>query len=178
MKKTSVVLSFLIMAGCSPVLERQFTDEAFLNVPLASMTEYPLLYKADIYLLGGLIIETRESERGLLLEAVYIPVNRRGYLKDQKLTEGTYLALLPGNGPGIDELTYRPGTYITIAAEFIGNQAGIKSRGTYPLFEVKDLHVWGDEYIEAFDLSPGKTGPRLEERPVEPSPIWENPVSP
>ncbi len=176
-----VMFAILILAACSPpILERQLSEKAFLNVPLDSMVQYPHLYRGDLYLLGGKIIGSKKSERGLLIEALYIPADGRGYIKDLKLAQGTYLALLPADGAWADGATYRPGIYITVAAEFVGTDTGLTATGgeKHPLFVVKDVHVWGDEYTKAFGLPPWQPGRPTAERPVEPIPVWENPITP
>ena len=134
------------LVSCGPVIHEEFMKAGSISVPLGDMTENPGPYRGKLFILGGLIADTRATEKGSLIEAAYIPVNSRGYLQGTDRATGRFLAYYPKEKGLLDPLIYKRGKEVTIAGEFIGTQKGKLDEMdyTYPLLEIKDIYLWGE----------------------------------
>jgi outer membrane lipoprotein len=74
-----LILSFLF--SCAPVIRKDIMDAAIRDISFSEIKKNPVLYKEKLFVLGGIIINTRVTSEGSLLEALYSPVDSRGFLK-------------------------------------------------------------------------------------------------
>ena len=139
-----IILTVVLFASCAPVLREEVMKNAILDLNLPDSVENPSLYTGKTFVLGGMIVSTKLTEKGSLIEALYIPVDSRGYLKEAELSQWRFLALYPKNRGLLDPLIYRQRKEITLAGEFIGTQHGKidDMEYTYPVFEIKELYIW------------------------------------
>src|SRR5512134_1626013 len=140
MKKLGIAFaSSLLLMACSPVLNRQLMQEGLRDVPLSAVRDTPDLYKGKLFILGGLIIETKHAERGSQIEALAIPVNGLGYLEDQvRARDGRFLAVYPKEQGFLEPLIYKKGRLVTLAGEFLElKKAKLdETEYTYPVFGI------------------------------------------
>jgi len=66
----------------SPCLQGRYHEDATLNPSLSELNSAPVMFEGKLYILGGQIVNTRVTKDGSLIEAIYVPVDSRGYLKD------------------------------------------------------------------------------------------------
>lgn len=142
----SAVLIFFLFS-CAPVLRQDLMSSGSTAVPMSRIKETPLLYAGKLFILGGLIIKTKSTAAGSLIEAVYIPVDSSGYLKGKEYAQGRFLALYPKEMGFLDPEIYRKGREITLAGEFVELRAGRIDEAdyTYPVFEIKQIYLWKEE---------------------------------
>lgn len=157
MRKIGIAFaSLLLLAACSPVLSRSLMQEGLRDVPLSAVREAPDPYKGKLFILGGLIIETRQTERGSQIEALAIPVNRFGHLRDEvRVRDGRFLAVHPKEHGFLEPLIYKKGRQVTLAGEFLElKKAKLDEiEYTYPVFEIRQIHLW-EEYSDRYYYSP------------------------
>lgn len=139
-----IILMMAMLISCAPVLREELMNAASTDFSLSDMRRNPDLYKGKLFILGGLIVNTKLTERGSEIEAVYVLVDSRGYLKGIEPSDGRFLAILPREKGFLDPLIYRQGREITLAGEFVGIETGRidEMEYTYPVFEIKDLYLW------------------------------------
>jgi outer membrane lipoprotein len=152
MKKVAyLIIFFIILTACAPVFKKEIMESALINVPLSKVKQELPAYRDRMFILGGLIVTTKISEKGSLIEAINIPVDSFGRLKDIRLAEGRFLAIMPYERGFLDPLIYRQGRYITIAGRLIEIKTGKidEIEYHYPLFEIIDIHLWEErkDYI-------------------------------
>lgn len=142
-----ILIAVALLVSCSPVLRRDFMQAGSTNVPLTKMKETPLFYTGKLYILGGLIVKTRNFDRGSIIEAIYIPVDSLGYLKDRKHAKDRFLAFLPVSAGFLDPEIYQKGRSVTVAGEFIELRHGKIDDAdyTFPMFEIKQIHLWEEQ---------------------------------
>ncbi len=141
----NLLLSLLLLiSACAPVLRPETMEIASREVPLSAMRENPSPYIGKLYVLGGIIIETKYTVEGSLIEALYVPVDSRGYLNGINESDGRFLALFPRESGSLDPIIYRRGREITLSGEFIGLRKGRldEIEYTYPLFEIREIYLW------------------------------------
>lgn len=133
----------VLVFSCAPVIRKDLMDAGIREVPLSEVKQKPDLYKGKLFILGGIIANTKVTPEGSLIEALYVPVDSRGYLKDNG-QNGRYLALFPRESGMLDPVIYHSGKRITVAGEFIGTRAGKidETEYVYPFFLIREIHLW------------------------------------
>ena len=84
-----------LLAACSPVLNRELMKQGAREFSLAHLRETPEVFEGKLFILGGLIYETKVLEQGSQIEAIFVPVDSYGYLKTETHREGRFLATIP-----------------------------------------------------------------------------------
>jgi outer membrane lipoprotein len=136
----------ILLLSCAPVIRKDLIDISTLNPSLSELKERPELYRERLFVLGGVIVQTKGTKEGALIEAVYASVDSRGSINSVSASEGRFYALYPREMGFLDPMVFRRGRYITIAGEFLGIREGkIDEMGyIFPLFEIKDIHLWAE----------------------------------
>lgn len=139
-----IVLVIMLLFSCTYVIRKDLIDIAIIDVPFSEISANPDPYRGKIFMLGGIIVNTKIIEKGSLIEAVYVSVDSRGYLEEVRHPNGRFLAFYPKEKGLLDPQIYHGGRKITIAGEFIETRTGKidEMEYTYPFFEIKDIHLW------------------------------------
>ncbi len=139
-----LLISSVLLASCAPVLSRDLMKQGDRDFRLSHLLETPDVKTGRLFILGGAIVETKLVEAGSLIEAVYVPVDSYGYLKNGERYQGRFLALLPKAKGLLDPVIYAKGREITIAGEFQGTRAGKidEMEYTYPYFVMRQIYLW------------------------------------
>lgn len=151
MKKTALtILISLILLSCAPVLNESLMSRGMYVANLSEIKDSEAARRGQVYILGGIIVKTTATKEGSLIEAIFVPVTSRGYLKNYQVSTGRFLALYRGRDL-LDPLIYTEKREITLAGEFIEMRKGTigEMEYSYPLFEIKDIYLW--EEIRARD---------------------------
>ena len=179
------------LAACTPVLNRDLMNTGVREFQLGHLAETPEAFKDHLFILGGVIVETKLLETGSQIEALFVPVNGSGYFQDTRQYQGRFLALFDRAKGMLDPLIYRKGREVTLAGTFLGLRKGKidEMEYTYPIFEVRQIHLW-DEYQDArysmsyypyyyppyyysyYYRSPYLYDPRWRPYPYWPAPPW------
>ncbi|MGE5894146.1 MAG: Slp family lipoprotein, partial [bacterium] len=147
MKKIVLILLTFLLFACTPVIHREFLDEAVRDVSLSQLEQEQDLYKGKLFVIGGIIVKTKATNEGSLIEAIYVPVNNRGYLKDVESPSKRFLALFPKAAGFLDPAVYSKGRQVTIASEFVEMRPGKIDEMDYPFpfFTIKQIYLWPEE---------------------------------
>ena len=145
-KLSLLILSSVILFSCSPILRQDSVDRATMNYQSSEIRQNPAPYKGNLFMFGGIIVNTTPVGRGSLIEALYVPVDSRGYLKSVENTGDRYLAIYPKQYGFLDPMIFRRGREVTIAGEFIALETGKINEMdyTYPVFQIEEVHLWRD----------------------------------
>ena len=137
----------LFLVSCAPVLNTELMQEGERNVSLDALKANPDAYKGKLFILGGLIVETRLLEQGSQIEVLSVPVDSRGYLEESKGANGRFLAVYTRSKGLLDPLVFKKGREITVAGEFLeARKAKIdEMEYVYPVFEVRQIYLWEDQ---------------------------------
>jgi outer membrane lipoprotein len=140
-----LVLALLSLVSCSiPVLRSDLLDQGIRDVPMTQLAESPQLYKGKLFILGGRIVSIGLTETGSVIEAVHIPADSAGYLKETQAPTGRYLALYPRDLGVLDPVLYSAGRLITLAGEFAELRPGRigEMEHVYPYFVIRQIYLW------------------------------------
>ena len=137
----------LLCSACVPVLDRELMQRGTRDLPFAQLQESGEKFKGRLFILGGIIANTRLLETGSQIEALYRPVDPEGYFLESRGASGRFLAVYPRTLGLLDPVIYKKGREITIAATFLELRKGRidEMEYVYPVFEIKELYLW-DEY--------------------------------
>ena len=142
--KRILLIGLLALAGCSPVLHREYMDTGTREFNPSHLIETPEVFKDKLFILGGVIVETKLIEQGSQIEALFVPVDRYGYLKDASRYQGRFIALYPKSRGILDPLIYKKGREITIAGDFMEARTGKIDQMEYkfPVFDIRQIYLW------------------------------------
>jgi outer membrane lipoprotein len=145
------LLLFLI-SNCAYPISKQLREEINKNLTFPMALEDPTKYIGSIVIWGGVIIQTVNLKDGTEIMVLQTPLGGRERPEGEEYSQGRFIAKSPGY---LDAEIYRRGREITVAGEIIGKE--IKPLGeikyTYPVVEIKELHLWTREriyYVEPY----------------------------
>lgn len=147
MKKLIVLGICLILFSCAPVLNRDLMKQGVQNVSFDQLKANPDAHKGKLFILGGIIVETRFIEKGSQIEVLSLSVTSSGYIKERERSMGRFLAISPTDRGLLDPVVYKKGRDVTLAGEFIElRRSKIDDfEYVYPVFEIKEIHLWEEE---------------------------------
>lgn len=143
-----LVLSFMIIvflvSSCTYVISKPMRQQARTDVSFGALRGNLDKYKGAIFILGGVIVTTKNTDEGSIIEAVQTEVDKYGSIIDSDRSSGRFMAIDKGY---LDPLIYKKGREITIAGELIGSRKKMigEREYIYPLFEIKEIHLWKEE---------------------------------
>ncbi len=148
MKRLLTIASVaLLLTACAPVLNRELMREGVRDLPFKELREAPDNYKGKLFILGGLIVNSKLTATGSQIEALYVPVDSSGYLKKEgEHVNGRFLAIYPTTKGLLYPVVYRKGREITLAGEFLEARKGKidDMEYVYPVFEIREIYLWAE----------------------------------
>ena len=143
------------------MLDKGLLDRAPGSSSLSHLVETPEVFKDHLFILGGVIVETKLTEKGSQIEALFIPVNASGYLRDSSRHQGRFLAFYSRSKGMLDPLIYKKGREITLAGDFVEVRKGKidEMEYAYPVFEIRQIYLW-EEYQD-YPYCAGPTIPTI-----------------
>ena len=137
----------LLLVSCAPVLNRELMREGQRNISFDELRANPDVYKGRLHVLGGLIAETRFTEKGSQLEVLSVPVDSSGYLMENERSNGRFLAVYPKDKGLLDPIVYKKGREVTLAGEFREIRKGRidEMEYDYPVFEIRQIHLFEEQ---------------------------------
>ncbi len=139
-----MIAASLILFSCAPVLNRDLMKEGQRNASLDELRAHPEMYKGKLFILGGVIVDSRFTEEGSQIEVLSLPVDSYGYLKDSGKTMGRFLGIYPRDKGLLDPVVYKKGRNVTLAGVFVDARKGKVDdmEYVYPVFEVRQIYLW------------------------------------
>jgi outer membrane lipoprotein len=158
MKKFCLIfLVALVFSSCTPVLKKELLNKGIFVSRLSEIKQNPVVNKGKLFIFGGIIVKTKVTKDGSLIEAMYTPVTSGGYLKNYTTEQGRFLALFRSKEI-LDPLIFEEKREITLAAEFTGTRKGFigEMEYTYPFFEIREVYLWPErsEYRDPYYMRP------------------------
>jgi len=184
MKRLIIIVgAAVLLTACAPVLSRDLMRQGARDVPFSRLREAPDPFKGRLFILGGMIVNTRFAETGSQIEALYVPVDSLGYLQEGDHAQGRFLAVYPRSSGLLDPVVYSKGREITLAGAFLETRKGKidDMEYIYPVFEVREIYLW-DEHRDYY--YPPPYYPYYYNRPFlydpwgrpYPNPYWPSPM--
>ncbi len=139
-----LAVSLFVLTSCASVLKKDLMREGIRDFSFRDLMSNPDAYKGKLFVLGGVIAQTTLADRDSVIEALYVPVDRAGYLKDISEPTMRFLAVFPREQGILDPLIYRRNRQITLAGTFMGlEQRKLEQMSyTYPVFRIVQSYLW------------------------------------
>lgn len=153
MKKYAIlVIGILFVASCASVLTKDAMETGIRRFSFADVMRNPELYRGKLFVLGGAIVNTTVTQRGSQIEALYVPVDSRGYFEDTSGPTIRFRALFPGDRGILDPMIYRKNRQMTLAGTFTGIEVGKIDEMDYvfPVFRIEQIYLWEERRPAAY----------------------------
>lgn len=133
---------FITTEGCAPPFPKEALDRVNRSVSFQELKKEPEHFKGTWVMLGGMIVASKNTTEGALIEILQKPLNTDGRPLQTDATEGRFLVQ---SDTFLDSAVYHEGRLITVVAEVLGcKELPLDDiMYPYPLLIAKDLHLWG-----------------------------------
>ncbi|MBI5676582.1 MAG: Slp family lipoprotein [Nitrospirae bacterium] len=151
-----IILTLAMLSSCAPVLNNELMSNGIFDMRASVLKEAPDMHRGKLFIMGGIIINTKATEAGSMIEAVYVPVDSMGFLKYSRASGSRFMALYPKDKGLLEPMIYSKNREITLAGEFLEARPGkIEDMSyTYPVFEIKELYLWEERAEHYFIMAP------------------------
>ena len=155
--KAFLVGLLLLASGCA-VMSKEMRREAEKDLPFTEVFKDPELHKGKVVIWGGVIVDSKNTKEGTLLEVLQKPLDLVGEPRDGDQSGGRFLAIYDGY---LDVAIYAKGREVTVGGFIRGERVMPlgEIRYTYPVITVKEIHLW----------------PEMSQERVAPYPYWGYP---
>ena len=145
--KSALVVVLLLTMGCAPVISKGLRDQAAKGPTFAEALQNPEAHLDKVVIWGGVIIQSENRKEGTLILVLQKPTDYTGQPWDTDRSGGRFMALYRGF---LDGELFSKGRELTVAGTLIGKR--VMPLGeisyTYPLVEVKEIHLWQERREE------------------------------
>jgi outer membrane lipoprotein len=144
-----LILFLLISAGCASIISKQLKEEVSRDITFKEVIKDPEAYKGKIVLFSGVILGSKNTKEGTLIEMLQKPADIEGRPKDIDESDGRFLALYDGY---LDTAIYNRGREALVAGEIRGKRVLPldEIEYAYPLVSVKEIHLFKVRKEERF----------------------------
>lgn len=145
MKKLLVIALILTVAGCAHLVSKEIRDSVDPALSIEELFRDPDAFKGQLVILGGIIINSKNTKEGTYIEVLQRPLNYRGIPKDSDVSLGRFMILSSGF---IDTAVFSRGRAVTSAGEVIGKKVLPLDEIQYPyvLIKSRELHLTEQSY--------------------------------
>jgi len=95
MRKFTCLLMFLflISAGCAPLISKELRRELSPDITFKKVIKDPDVHKGKTIFISGIILDSRNTKEGTMIEILQKPADMHGRPKDVDDSDGRFLAL-------------------------------------------------------------------------------------
>jgi len=131
----------LLVSACAPPFPQQMLDRVDRNISFKQLQKEPDAYKGAWVMLGGMIVATKNTKEGTVIELLQKPLDSSGRPLRTDVTEGRLLIVAE---EFLDAAVYHAGRELSVIGEVSGQK--VQPLGEleyrYPLVSAKSLHLW------------------------------------
>ena len=142
---TLILVNVLLwgVSGCAQIIGGNVAAVQ-LSPSYAEIKEQPKRFLGKNAILGGSIVQLKNSADGGQLEIIEYKLNEDGFPDEAEGSAGRFLAISPTY---LDESVYRKGELVTISGEVKGAKTAAfgESTYTYPLLSIREIRLWHHE---------------------------------
>ncbi|HUJ16965.1 MAG TPA: Slp family lipoprotein [Nitrospirota bacterium] len=137
----SAFAALLLCAGCAPTFSREALDRVDPDAAFRDVQRDPDHYRGKWLMLGGVIVDIRNTAQGTFIEVLQRPVDRRGRPEETDDTEGRFIMK---SGQYLDPAVYHAGKRISLIGEVVGQE--VRPLGEmqyrYPVVAARQILLW------------------------------------
>jgi outer membrane lipoprotein len=141
-----ILLLFVILPACAPVVSQQLRDRADVALPFAYLMRNPQYYEGRTVIVGGYVLETHGGPEGSELTVLQAPLSSRQRPGASDLSQGRFVAQ---SSKWLDPEVFRKGRQVTVGGRVLGGTRQTPGDPTpsYPLIEAEEIYLWPQEVV-------------------------------
>jgi len=136
-----ILLALLLTTACAPAFPQQMLDRVDRNLSFKELQKNPDAYKGAWVMLGGMIVASKNTKEGTVIELLQKPLAGSGRPLRTDATEGRLFIVAE---EFLDAAVYHAGRELSVIGEVSGQK--VQQLGEieyrYPLVSAKSLHLW------------------------------------
>jgi outer membrane lipoprotein len=144
----------LVSAGCAPTFSHEALDRVDRDLTFRELQGDPDRFQGKWVLLGGSILDIRNTPQGAFIEVLQRPVDRQGRPRETDETEGRFII---ESAQYLDPAVYHPGKRISLIGQVSGQE--VRPLGEihyrYPVVTPRELRLWEPRTGPAFSIGVG-----------------------
>ncbi|NVO21724.1 MAG: Slp family lipoprotein [Bacteroidetes bacterium] len=135
------LLSGLMFTGCTTIISEQSRSIVNTDAAFKSVKQTPEKYVGKNIMLGGRIVNIKNSSEGAQIEIVQFDLNSRSYPEERFISYGRFLAT---DNNYMDPLIFKSGMLLTLVGEIKGQKTMRLDEMdyVYPVVAVKEWYLW------------------------------------
>ncbi len=133
---TLFIISFL--SSCAHVVSEQVRARVDEDISPAMLFKNPDAYIGKTVILGGFIVDVKNTEEGAYIEVVQNPLDYRGKPSDRDTSYGRFIVFHKGL---IDTAVYSKGRELTVAGEVMGKKVQSLGEIQYSYLLIKNIEL-------------------------------------
>ncbi len=142
MRRVSFVLVIItaFLASCAHVISEEVRTRADSGIVMQELFTNPEAFRGKTVILGGTVIQSRNTPDGTYVEVLQKPLDSRGRPEDTDFSYGRFIVLSSGY---LDSAVFAKGRELTVAGEIIGKKVIPLDDilYTYPLLKSIEIHL-------------------------------------
>jgi len=143
MSKVSLTLAMLfLMSGCAHVISQELREQTDKDMTAEMLFKNPEAYKGKAVILGGVIINTCNTDEGSSVEVLQTPLDYRGRPEGTDFSYGRFIFVYEEY---LDSAVFSKGKAITVGGKIVGKTSRPlgEIEYTYPLIHAQEVHLFG-----------------------------------
>jgi outer membrane lipoprotein len=135
-----ILIIIFFISGCAHVVSEELREQAAADISASSLLKDPDLYKGEIVILGGSIINSSNTQEKTYIEIIEKPLNSRGRPEYTDISHGRFIIVYEGF---LDTAIFSKGRYVTVAGEVMGKEIRPLDEidYTYLVIKSRELHL-------------------------------------
>lgn len=143
MRKFFCIIPLLLysLTGCVHVISMDLREKVDKNISFKEIIKDPDAVKGKTVLISGVILGSRNTKEGTLIEILQKPADLEERPKEVYISDGRFLALYDGY---LDTEIYSRGMETAVAGEITGKRILPldEIEYSYPLILIKEIHLF------------------------------------
>lgn len=135
------LLSGLMLSGCTTIISDQSRSIVNTDAAFKSVRENPEKYIGKNIMLGGRIVNVKNSSAGAQIEIVQFDLNSHSYPEDRFISYGRFLAT---DSSYMDPMIFKSGMLLTLVGEIRGKKTMRLDEMdySYPIVSIREWYLW------------------------------------
>jgi outer membrane lipoprotein len=149
-----LIFASLLGGGCAPTFSRELLSQVNTSITFGELQAGPERYQGEWVMLGGVIIDTRNTAQGTSVEVLQRPLDRRGRPRETDDTGGRFMI---ESEQFLDAAVYQRGKQLSVVGQVSGQT--VRPLGEmqyrYPVVTAKELRLWERRTSPQFSFGVG-----------------------
>jgi outer membrane lipoprotein len=135
------LLTGLMITGCTTIISEQSRRTVNTDAAFKSLRETPENYIGKNIMLGGRIVNVKNSSEGAQIEIVQFDLSSRSYPEDRFISYGRFLAT---DSSYMDPMIFKSGMLLTLVGEIKGKKTMRLDEMdyVYPVVSIREWYLW------------------------------------